>query len=165
MQRLAALVYRRRRIVLGIWIAVLAGAVAFILVAGDALTPRQELPGSESVVAGKRLAAEFGIPRTEPIELVLRSSSPLAARAPGDRAAGRRRRGRRFRAARSTRRSPRPRAPSAIGPSGRVGYIAIPFDDQLEAQDSVPLARRRRDRRAAAVRGARLGRARSCSWR
>ena len=68
MQRLASSVYRRRRIVLGIWIAVLAGAVAFILVAGDALTPRQELPGSESVVAGSRpRRPNSRIPRIGPL--------------------------------------------------------------------------------------------------
>ena len=141
MQRLAALVYRRRRIVLGIWIAVLAGAVAFILVAGDALTPRQELPGSESVVAGKRLSAEFGIPRTEPIQLVLRSSSPLTAERPAIERLVKATRaafpGRQIDSPFSS-----PTGAAAIGPSGRVGYIAIPFDDQLEAQESVPIARR-----------------------
>ena len=141
MQRLAALVYRRRRIVLAAWIAALAVAVAFIFVAGDALTPRQELPGSESVVAGKRLSAEFGIPRTEPIQLVLRGSAPLA----GQRAAIEQLvedtraafPGRRIDSPFSS-----PTGASAIGPSGLVGYINIPFDDQLEAQDSVPAARR-----------------------
>ena len=141
MQRLAALVYRRRRTVLGIWIAALAAALAFIFIVGDALTPRQELPGSESVVAGKRLSAEFGIPRTEPIQLVLRSSSPLEAERPAIEqlvAA--------TRAAFPGRKIDSPfssvTGASAIGLSGRVGYINIPFDDQLAAQDSVPLAQR-----------------------
>ncbi len=141
MQRLAALVYRRRRTVLGIWIAALAAAVAFIFVAGDALTPRQELPGSESVVAGQRLSAEFGIPRTEPIQLVLESSRPLAGQRPAieqlvaaTRAAFP---GRKIDTPFSS-----PTGAAAIGASGLVGYINIPFDDQLEAQDGVPAARR-----------------------
>jgi RND superfamily putative drug exporter len=141
MQRLAALVYRRRRTVLGVWIAALAAAVAFIFIAGDALTPRQELPGSESVLAGKRLSTEFGIPRSEPIQLVLRASTPLAAQRPAvERLVAA------TRAAFPDRRIDSPfssaTGASAIGPSGLVGYVNIPFDDQLEAQDSVPLARR-----------------------
>ena len=40
----------------------------------------------------------------------------------------------------STRRSPRPTGASAIGPSGRVGFVGIPFDDQIAAEDGVPLA-------------------------
>src|SRR4029077_17731641 len=71
MQRLAALVYRRRHVVLTIWILALAAAVAFIVLVGDALTPRQELPGSESVAVGKTLAKDFGVPPTQTIELVL----------------------------------------------------------------------------------------------
>ncbi len=141
MQRLAALVYRRRRIVLGTWIAVLAGAVAFIFIAGDALTPRQELPGSESVLAGKRLSTEFGIPRAEPIQLVLHGSRPLSAERTAidalvadTRAA--------FPGKKIDSPFSSPTGASAIGPSGRVGYIAIPFDDQLEAQDHVPRAQR-----------------------
>jgi uncharacterized membrane protein YdfJ with MMPL/SSD domain len=141
MQRLAALVYRRRRTILGAWIAALVAAVAFIFIAGDALTPRQELPGSESVLAGKRLSREFGIPRSEPIQLVLRASTPLAAQRPSiERLVAA------TRAAFPGRQIDSPlesaTGASAIGPSGLVGYINIPFDDQLEAQDSVPLARR-----------------------
>jgi uncharacterized membrane protein YdfJ with MMPL/SSD domain len=140
MQRLAALVYRRRRTVLGIWIAALAGALAFIFVAGDALTPRQELPGSESVLAGKRLAAEFGIPRVEPIELVLRSSTPLTAQRPAvERLVAAARTafpGRKIDSPFAS-----PTGASGIGPSGRVGFVAIPFDDQLAAQGAVPRAR------------------------
>jgi len=56
MQRLAALVYRRRHVVLTAWIVALAAAIGFIVLVGDALTPRQELPGSESVEVGKTLA-------------------------------------------------------------------------------------------------------------
>ncbi len=141
MQRLAALVYRRRRTVLAVWIAILAAAVGFIFVAGDALTPRQELPGSESVLAGKRLATEFGIPRTEPVQLVLHGTRPLTEERPAieqlvaaTRAA--------FPKKRIDSPFASPTGASAIGPSGRVGYINIPFDDQLDAQASVPLARR-----------------------
>jgi uncharacterized membrane protein YdfJ with MMPL/SSD domain len=141
MQRLAALVYRRRHTVLGIWIALLVAAVAFIFVAGDALTPRQELPGSESVLAGKRLATEFGIPRTEPIQLVLHGSAPLTAERPAieqlvaaTRAA--------FPGKQIDSPFASPTGASAIGPSGLVGYIGIPFDDQLDAQVNVPQARR-----------------------
>src|SRR4051812_8794741 len=140
MERLAALVYRRRHVVLVAWIVVLAGALAFIVLVGDALTPRQELPGSESVQAGKRLAKEFGIPRTEPIELVLRSSRPLTEQRPAIEHLVEA-----TRAAFPGRRIDSPFASatgaSAIGPSGRIGFISIPFDDQLEAQADVPLAR------------------------
>ena len=142
----------------------LVGAVAFIFVAGDALTPRQELPGSESVLAGKRLATEFGIPRTEPIELVLRGTAPLTGERPAieqlvtaTRAA--------FPGKPIDSPFASPTGASAIGPSGLVGYIGIPFDDQLEAQDSVPRRPARRRRAAGAVRRARCRAGPSCSWR
>src|SRR5262245_6374204 len=139
MPRLAALVYRRRHVVLAVWIVALAAAAAFIVLVGDALTPRQELPGSESVRVGKTLARDFGIPRTEPIELVLRSDRPLAEqRAAIEHLVDATRK------AFPGRRIDSPFASdtgaSAIGPSGRIGFISIPFDDQIAAEDSVPLA-------------------------
>ena len=139
MQRLAALVYRRRHLVLTVWIVALAAALAFIGLVGDALTPRQELPGSESVAVGKTLAKNFGIPRTEPIELVLRSDRPLT-----EQRAAIEHLVEATRTAFGDRRIDSPFASqtgaSAIGPSGRVGFVGIPFDDQIAAEDGVPLA-------------------------
>jgi uncharacterized membrane protein YdfJ with MMPL/SSD domain len=139
MQRLAAVVYRRRHVVLAAWIVALAAAVGFIFVIGDALTPRQELPGSESVEVGKTLAKDFGIPRTEPIELVLRSERPLAEQRPAiERLVAATREA--FPGKRIDSPFASPTGASGIARSGRVGFIGIPFDDQIAAEDAVPRA-------------------------
>ena len=140
MKRLARFVHRRRRPIVAVWIGILLAAFAVIIGVGDALTTRQELPGSESVRAAEQLSRDFGLPRAEPIQVVIEASSDLRERQPlvEDLVARLRRL---FPAAQID--SPYRSATGASGlaPDGRVAYVNIPFDDQLVAQDAVPIVK------------------------
>jgi RND superfamily putative drug exporter len=135
--RFAHLAYRRRWVVVGTWTVALLGALAFMATVGGNLTTRQELPGSESIRAGDRLASDFGVTKAEPIEVVFASAAPIAAhRAAIDEVVAK------LRLAYPHRRIDSPFAAttgaSAIAPDGSLAYVTVPFDDALVAQHAVP---------------------------
>jgi RND superfamily putative drug exporter len=135
-ERLAAFVYRHRRIVIAAWASALIASLAFTGLIGGTLSNQQELPGSQSIRAGDLLARDFGIPRAEPVQVVFRSPDALTAH----RAA--------IAAIVSRLRTAFPQTPidspfdspsgaSGVSRDGRIGYINIPFDDHQKALDGV----------------------------
>jgi RND superfamily putative drug exporter len=141
MQRIALLAHRRRWLITVVWLAALVGAITYTAVVGDALTTRQELPGSESIRAGEKLARDFGIARSEPIQVVflardgvIRHRSDIEALVARLRALYP---GKPIDSPFSSR-----TGASAVARDGVLAYANIPFDDNVASTTAVPVVQR-----------------------
>src|ERR1700750_923447 len=68
--RLADLAYRRRRLVLGIWIAALFAAFALVAVAGGEWSADYNTPGSQSKAAADALEQRFPARSPDTVDVV-----------------------------------------------------------------------------------------------